>query len=197
MPAGEIGLVIAQVGAPLPVGAKSAVYKPEFSDFSDVAKFLDGGGEKGVQRPVLPPGTLAPIHPVAFLVIISDEVYGEPVSTELVGNSVGALGPESFGLSPTVSVSRRSARPRAGIRWGSSTPWMVIRYHDMLVIQQGEVAVIKSYVGLPTADTRGTDFEFGSIVEPGHQGIWSEPLRTGKYPLNPHCYGAVVFPRAS
>ena len=28
IPAGQIGVVIAQVGAPLPVGAKSAVYKP-------------------------------------------------------------------------------------------------------------------------------------------------------------------------
>ena len=65
VPAGGIGLVIAQVGAPLPVGAKSALYKTEFGDFSNVTTFLDAGGQKGVQRPVLPPGTLAPIHPVA------------------------------------------------------------------------------------------------------------------------------------
>ena len=30
VPAGEIGVVIAQVGQPLPIGAKSAVYKNEF-----------------------------------------------------------------------------------------------------------------------------------------------------------------------
>ena len=35
--------------------------------------------------------------------------------------------------------------------------------------------------GLPTEDTSGEEFKFGSIVKPGHQGIWSEPLRTGKY----------------
>ncbi len=273
VPAGEIGLVIAQVGAPLPVGAKSAVYKPEFGDFSDVRTFLDAGGQKGVQRPVLPPGTLAPIHPVAFLVIISDEVYGQPVSTELVGNSQGVLGPESFGLTPdslrVTSISSSEGRDQIGIIYalegdplpkgaiagrlgdyadieeleGQNTsipeivaallgnknelhnnyqdfqrfldnggriglqhdpllpgayllnPFLIrVELTDMLVIQQGEVAVIKSYVGLPTADTSGTDFKFGSIVEPGHQGIWSEPLRTGKYPLNPHCYGAVVVP---
>ena len=273
VPAGEIGLVIAQVGAPLPVGAKSAVYKPEFGDFSDVRTFLDAGGQKGVQRPVLPPGTLAPIHPVAFPVIISDEVYGQPVSTELVGNSQGVLGPESFGLTPdslrVTSISSSEGRDQIGIIYalegdplpkgaiagrlgdyadieeleGQNTsipeivaallgnknelhnnyqdfqrfldnggriglqhdpllpgayllnPFLIrVELTDMLVIQQGEVAVIKSYVGLPTADTSGTDFKFGSIVEPGHQGIWSEPLRTGKYPLNPHCYGAVVVP---
>ena len=64
----------------------------------------------------------------------------------------------------------------------------------MLVIEQGEVAVIKSYVGLPTEDTSGATFKFGSLVEPGHRGIWEEPLRTGKYPINPHIYKAEVVP---
>ncbi|MBL6854521.1 MAG: hypothetical protein ISQ86_14130 [Alphaproteobacteria bacterium] len=35
IPAGQIGVVIAQVGAPLPVGAKSAAYKPAFGNFQD------------------------------------------------------------------------------------------------------------------------------------------------------------------
>ena len=64
----------------------------------------------------------------------------------------------------------------------------------MLVVQQGQVAVIKAYVGLPTHDTSGTDFKFGTLVRPGHRGIWQEPLRTGKYPLNPRCYQAEIVP---
>jgi len=56
VPAGEIGVVIAQVGAPLPIGAKSAVYRSEFGNFSNVRGFLEHAGQKGVQRPVLPPG---------------------------------------------------------------------------------------------------------------------------------------------
>lgn len=54
--------------------------------------------------------------------------------------------------------------------------------------------MIKAYVGLPTQDTSGTDFKFGSLVRPGHRGIWEEPLRTGKYPLNPRCYQAEIVP---
>src|SRR5437870_4840496 len=69
VPGGEIGVVIAQVGAPLPIGAKSGVYRNEFGNFSNLAQFIELGGQKGVQRPVLPPGTLMPIHPVAFLVL--------------------------------------------------------------------------------------------------------------------------------
>ena len=36
VPAGQVGLVIAQVGAPTPIGAKSGAYKPEFGNFTDV-----------------------------------------------------------------------------------------------------------------------------------------------------------------
>src|SRR5690349_4742277 len=55
IPAGEIGVVIAQVGQPVPIGAKSAEFKPQFGNFSNLQGFVDGGGQKGVQRPVLPP----------------------------------------------------------------------------------------------------------------------------------------------
>src|SRR5207342_982671 len=84
VPAGEIGVVISQLGQPLRTGAKSAVYRPEFGNFTNLREFLTGGGQKGVQRPVLPPGTLIPVHPVAFLVLTSGQVYGLPVSPELV-----------------------------------------------------------------------------------------------------------------
>src|ERR1700674_1645284 len=83
VPAGQIGVVIAQVGRPLPIGAKSAVYKPEFGNFTDLMVFIEKGGQKGVQRPVLSPGTLAPIHPAAFLVITQPEVFGAPISSDL------------------------------------------------------------------------------------------------------------------
>src|SRR5205823_6620818 len=56
---------------------------------------------RGGRRPVLPPGSLVPMHPVAFLVITSREVYGVPVSTELaVTYRRGKPSPESFGLTP-------------------------------------------------------------------------------------------------
>lgn len=41
----------------------------------------------------------------------------------------------------------------------------------MLVVEQGQVAVVKSYVGLPTEDTSGKEFKFGSLVRSGHRGI--------------------------
>jgi regulator of protease activity HflC (stomatin/prohibitin superfamily) len=281
VPAGEIGVVIAQVGDPLPIGAKSAVYKPELANFSNLHSFVEQGGQKGVQRPVLPPGTLVPIHPVAFLVLTAQSVYGLPVSPDLADQSKArTLSPASFGLSsdqlrvvviapdiggidlvgvvtalegeplPSGDIASRLggfddvAAIEASNAGGSTTttdaqlidlllgskntlhnnyqdfqkfldaggkiglqhdpllygayllnPFLVrVDLVPMLVVNQGEVAVIKGFVGLPTADTSGEEFKFGSIVRPGHRGIWQEPLRTGKYAINPRVYAAEIVP---
>jgi regulator of protease activity HflC (stomatin/prohibitin superfamily) len=272
VPAGEIGVVISQIGQRLPTGAKSAVYRPEFGNFTDLRAFLGHGGQKGVQRPVLPPGTLVPIHPVAFLVVTATKAYGLPINRQMTGR--GPLSSESFGLTPqqlrvTVIapegdqdlvgiVTTLDGEPlppadiagriggfediealesqanvsdselieallgaknqlhnnyqdfqafldsggRIGLQhdpllYGAYllNPFLVrVEPARMLVVNQGEVAVIKSYVGLPTLDTSGPEFKFGSIVQPGHRGIWREALRTGKYPLNPRIYAAEKVP---
>ena len=281
VPAGELGVVIAQVGAPLPIGAKSAVYRKELRNFSDLRSFAEQGGQKGVQRPVLPPGTLVPIHPVAFLVVTKSRVYGLPVSPELRAKAAknARLTSEAVGLHPQqLELVRIEPQPRGkdgatmdvvGIvttyegdplpsgdiasrlggfadvekmeQAGASdaeiievllgnknrmhnnyqdfqafldngghiglqhdpllygayalNPFLVsVELVPMLVVQQGQVAVIKAYVGLATQDTSGAEFKFGSLVRPGHRGIWEEPLRTGKYPMNPRCYEAEVVP---
>jgi uncharacterized membrane protein YqiK len=274
VPAGEIGVVIAQVGAALPIGAKSAHYQPAFGDFADLDAFL-AGGEKGVQRPVLPPGTLVPVHPVAFIVITSREVFGVPVAPELAALAGrDGLSPQSFGLVPEqlqvviiapqgvedviglvttlegtplekgaiasrlggfADIAELEADPEttdaqlidtllaskndlhnnyqdfqafldAGGRIGLQhdpllygayllNPFLVrVQLVPMLVVNQGEVAVVKGFVGLPTLDTSGAEFKFGSIVRPGHRGIWQEPLRTGKYAINPRVYAAEIVP---
>jgi regulator of protease activity HflC (stomatin/prohibitin superfamily) len=283
VPAGEIGVVIAQVGAPLPIGAKSALFKKEFGNFTDLEGFITSGGQKGVQRPVLPPGTMIPIHPVAFLVITKNEVYGLPVSPEMkeMADTDGRLYPASFGLSeqhldlvrispmphgegeelidmvgivttyegdplPSGAIASRlgafadieamevkgasdlelielllgsknnlhnnyqdfqaflDSGGKIGLQhdpllYGAYAlnPFLVgVELVPMLVVEQGQVAVIKAYVGLSTVDTSGVEFKFGSLVRPGHRGIWQEPLRTGKYPINPRVYQAEVVPTA-
>jgi uncharacterized membrane protein YqiK len=279
VPAGEIGVVVAQIGNPLPVGAKSAESKGDIRSISDVRSFLELGGQKGVQRQVLPPGTLLPIHPVGFLVITREQVFGLPVSPEHGRRQL--LGCESFGLAPEqllVTIIQpmqtqdgKMVRDMCGIvtalegqplpsgaiasRLGEFddvhrleedgrsdaeiietligsknnlhnnyqdfdaflknggriglqhdtllygayvlNPFLVrVEMVPMLVVNQGEVAVVKAYVGLPTQDTSGPQFKFGSIVRPGHRGIWQEPLRTGKYAINPRCYEPEIVPTA-
>src|SRR5215467_13373683 len=283
VPAGEIGVVIAQVGSPLPIGAKSAVYKKEFGNFSDLRNFVQAGGQKGVQRPVLPPGSLVPIHPVGFLVATRSRVHGEPISPELCAKMGrgGELTPAALGLrSEHLELVRIEPQPRGkdgstvdvvGIvttyegdplpsgdiasRLGgfadvakmetdnandaqiieallgsknnlhnnyqdfqaflehgghiglqhdpllygayALNPFLVsVEFVPMLIIKQGQVGVIKAYVGLATEDTSGAEFKYGSLVRPGQRGVWQEPLRTGKYPLNPRCYEPEIVPTA-
>ena len=277
VPAGQIGVVIAQVGKPTPIGAKSARYDPAFGNFADLRSFVAKNGEKGVQRPVLSPGTLAPIHPLAFLVITKPQVFGVPVSSEYKKLATGGrLDFRAFGLEDwQLDVTRIAPKPtgdsgkvvdmigvvtaldgeplpagaiasrlgefkdvseleaKAGVTdfelmsliLGSKNdqhnnyqdfqrflqaggkiglqhdpllygaynlnPFLIrVEQVPMLVVEQGQVAVIKAYVGLPTQDTSGANFKFGSLVRPGHQGIWQEALRTGKYPINPRIYDA-------
>jgi hypothetical protein len=279
VPAGQIGVVIAQVGEPTPIGAKSGEYKPEFGNFTDLTTFVTKGGQKGVQRPVLSPGTLAPIHPAAFLVITKPHVFGVPVSDDYrrLVHAESGLTFRTFGLEEIqLEVTRISPKPSdggkvvdmigvvttqegeplpagaiasrlggfadveelekkdsttdpqlMGLILGSKNnlhnnyqdfqkflsaggkiglqhdpllygaynlnPFLVrVEQVPMLVVEQGQVAVIKAYVGLPTQDTSGAGFKFGSLVRPGHQGIWQEAVRTGKYPINPRIYDAKV-----
>ena len=285
IPAGQIGVVIAQAGQALPIGAKSAVYKTEFGNFQDLEGFVAKGGQKGVQRPVLPPGTVVPIHPVGFLVITKTRVYGVPVAEEYayLAKLTGKFGPQSFGLSPEqlnvvriqpqkfqdddgkgkiidmigiVTTLDGAPLPKGAIanRLGdyddivelerkpdtkdsdlveamlsvkndvhnnyqdfqtflehggriglqhdpllygayNLNPFLVaVELVPMLVINQGEVAVVKAYIGLATEDTSGAEFKFGALVRPGHRGIWQEPLRTGKYAVNPRCYSIEIVP---
>jgi hypothetical protein len=282
VPAGQIGVVIAQVGAPLPIGAKSAVYKQEFGNFTDLKLLVENGGQKGVQRPVLSPGTLAPIHPVGFLVLTRDRAYGIPIAPDLKKLAdKGPITPGAFGLRPdqlqVIRIEPKEAKTgentadtvgivtlfegqplppgsiasrlgdfsdietleragaddaelsekvlgsqneahnnyqdfqafldnggRIGLQYDpllygayNMNPFLVsVELVPMLVVEQGEVAVVKSYVGLGAQDTTGEGFKFGSLVRPGHRGIWQEPLRTGKYPINPHCYQAEIVPTA-
>ena len=54
VPAGQIGLVIAQIGQPLPIGAKSAVYTHGFGNFTDLNAFVEGvAGPGGLSGAVI------------------------------------------------------------------------------------------------------------------------------------------------
>jgi len=275
IPVGQIGIVISQIGGPIPVGAKSALYRQQHGDYTDIEAFLANGGQKGVQRPVLRPGTVAPIHPVAFLVLTADCLYGLPISEEVAGNHrdllrqlslepaqlyvtriepqehdgkvvdiVGIVTTGEGGPLPSTDIAgriggfadiveleaQRADRNLVVERVLASKNGLHDNYQDyqafldnggcmglqhdpllygvynlnpylvhverviMRVIDQGQVGVVKAYVGLPTEDTSGENFKFGSLVNPGHRGIWNEPLRTGKYALNPRCYQIEVVP---
>ena len=280
VPAGEIGVVIAQVGAAAADRRQErASTSPSSATSPTLETFIDGGGQKGVQRPVLAAGHAAADPPRrvhgASRRARSTACRCRPSCRNARAATGGVLRPESFGLTPEqlqvvviapagpqdmvgivttlegepLAVGRHRQPPRrlrrhrgdgAGREHGQDSeiievllgikndlhnnyqdfqqfldagghiglqhdpllygayllnPFLVrVEMVPMLVVNQGEVAVIKAYVGLPTLDTSGAEFKFGSIVRPGHRGIWQEPLRTGKYPINPRVYAAEIVP---
>ena len=242
VPPDHIGLVIAQVGTALPTGAKSALYRPEFGSFADVRTLPRRAAASAASSArCCRPGTTAPIHPIGFVVITSDRVFGKMVS-ESTRAAVEPGRPERpqghphhaagrhrhrrrghHARGPAVGRHRqphrrvrrrhRRWRARAAARRSRSSrpcsaskndlhdnyqdyqafldnggciglqhdpllygsyllnPFLVkVELREMLVVRQGEVAVIKAYVGLPTEDTSGEEFKFGSIVQAGPPG---------------------------
>jgi len=281
------GLVIAQVGEPLPIGSRVAISKPEFGDYEDVKAFLSNGGQKGKQSKVLRPGVYR-VHPVAFLVLTSDRVYGNPMDPALSkkGVTVADFGLDAENLKPVVIKAealevtgdeghgdprkrgdggRKFAINKMGVvtshegpalqggqlacrlgGWddvlkvenpkdrinlilssqntqhlayqdfaaflaaGGQTglqhdvltegtyylnPWLVrVEQLPVLHVLEGEVAVVKSKVGAVDTDISGADFKFGSIVMPGHRGLWCEAIRTGSWLINTRCYETTIVP---
>ncbi len=272
IPADEIGLVIAQIGGARDQGWKTGIYRKEFGQFTDIEAFLKNGGQKGMQRYVLAPGELLPIHPVAFLVLTSTRLYGLPVMREyqeaLLKN--GDVDLSKFGLTKDdfklvtvpadqIGIVRTQEGPalpddaiacrlggfadiasletdepssdmtvierllssqnakhnnyqdyQAFLENGGCLglqhdpllcgqyalhPMLVkVEFVQMLSVDQGQAAVIKSFVGRPPEDVSGKEFQYGTIVRPGRRGLWKEALRTGKYPLNTHIYSPIKVP---
>ena len=62
------------------------------------------------------------------------------------------------------------------------------------VIEVGHVGVVISYTGETGADTSGTDYRHGELVERGSRGVWSEPLLPGKYAFNTYAGKLVTVP---
>jgi hypothetical protein len=261
--------LVSQIGEQKPIGAKTAIYKTEFGNFTDLQACITAGMQKGVQRPVLTPGSLLPLHPIAFLVITQDRVYGKAISPDLVSSNKSNLSYEDFGLKKeqlalaqipkghAAIIKTQDGDPLSGTdiagrlgdfedvrkmeSKGDSDPEIIQKIfstsntkhqnyqdyqafldnggkmglqHDlvlsgtyawnpflidyepieMLVVSQGQVAVIKAFVGLPTEDTSGESFKYGSLVRPGHKGIWQTALGPNTWPINPLCYQWEIVP---
>jgi uncharacterized membrane protein YqiK len=79
---GKIAYVFARDGASLGASQVLAANDTEDkSDFQDVRKFLEGGGQKGPQRKILREGTYA-INTTQFAIITDERVYGHALSQQ-------------------------------------------------------------------------------------------------------------------
>ncbi len=221
VPSGEIGLIVANAGTPIPP-AHILGRVVECSDYQDARAFLKGGGEKGRQRGILTAGTYR-INTALFSVLTPataaelgmhpDELRVYQVAPDMVGivttlDGVPIEGGEIAG--PVIpehdnfqDVQRfLDAGGRRGLQeqillsgsWNLN-PWFVrVEQVPMTEVPIGHVGVVISFVGKPATDVSGSDFMHGNLVDVGHKGIWITPLYPGRQPLNTHIMRVELVP---
>lgn len=211
VPQGEIALIVAADGASNP--PERILGKIiDCDNFQDARKFLTQGGEKGRQMGFLTAGTYR-INTALFKVIVAANATAHDMSPEqlrvysVASDKVGIVTtldgvPISGGeiAGPVIQGHDNfqngqkflDGRGRRGLQeqillsgsWNLN-PWFVsVEQVPMTEIPIGYVGVVISFVGKAQEDVSGAAFTHGNLVNPGHKGVWVEPLYPGKHPLN-------------
>ncbi|MDB5887528.1 MAG: band 7 protein [Rhodocyclales bacterium] len=211
IPPGKIGIVEARDGKPLSSGRVIA-RQVNCDAYQDANAFFIGGGERGPQMEVIPPGTYR-INPMMFDVQMAEVVdipdnkigivttrEGAPLVTgEIAGAEVAGhnmfQNPQQFcdnggnkGLQEQVLLAGRYfINPR----------FATIEIVDMVEVPIANVGVVIAYVGREGHDVTGEAFRHGNLVSRGEKGVWVDPLDPGKYPINPYTHKVSTVPTAN
>ena len=211
VPQGQIALVLAADGRPTPAERILGRVVP-CDHYQDARKFLENGGEKGRQMSVLTAGVYR-INTALFTIITSKNaaqngmypdqmaVYsvesdqvgivmtldGIPIDEgEIAGPVIPSHDNYQNGQQFLDNGGRRGLQEQVLLSgsWNLN-PWFVhVEQVPMTQIPIGHVGIVISYVGRPHEDVSGAGFKHGNLVEPGHKGVWVEPLYPGKHPIN-------------
>ena len=208
---GEIGVVVAADGAPIPA-ERVLGREVECAKFQNAEAFLRGGGERGRQLAILGAGAYR-IHPVLFQVItpataakhgmdplslhvlqvppdrvgIVTALDGRPIATgDLAGPQV--KGHDSFQSGQRFVAAGGCRGLQEEVLLSGSynlNPWLAkVELIPLTEIPIGHVGVVVSYVGGEHLDVTGDSFTHGDLVERGRKGVWVEALLPGKHPIN-------------
>src|SRR5262245_59388087 len=211
VPQGEIALVVANDGAPIPPG-RILGRVVDCERYQDARRFFANGGEKGRQLGVLTTGSYR-INTFAFDVITASDVAAHGMSARQL--AVYTVEPDRVGIVTTLDgtpiAEGEIAGPvvpghdsfqnaqrfldgggRRGLQeqvllsgsWNLN-PWFVrVEQVPMTEIPIGHVGVVISFVGKAHEDVSGESFKHGDLVNAGHKGVWVTPLYPGKHPVN-------------
>jgi uncharacterized membrane protein YqiK len=211
IPPGQVGVVEARDGKPLPSG-RIIARQVDCDSYQDGQAFLAGGGERGPQMGLVTPGTYR-INPQLFDLKLANIVdvpenkvgivttkEGEPLATgEIAGAEVTGhnmfQNPQAFvanggckGLQEQVLLAGRYfINPR----------FATVEIVDMAEVPIAHVGVVIAYVGKEGHDVTGDTFRHGNLVSKGEKGVWVDPLDPGKYPINPYTHKVINVPTAN
>jgi len=211
IPQGKLGVVEAHDGKPLPIG-RVVAKGVDCDSYQDAHAFFEGGGERGPQVKVIPPGNYR-VNPILFDVKLYDVVdipenqigvvttkEGAPLPTgEIAGGEISGHNmfqdPDKFianggfkGLQEQVLLAGRYfLNPR----------FVTVAIVEMSTVPIANVGVVIAYVGREGKDVTGETFKHGNLVSKGEKGVCVDPLDPGKYPINPHTHKVVNVPTAN
>lgn len=211
VPPGEVALVVAADGRPIPTERVLAKDVP-CDCFQDAEAFLSAGGERGRQLAILTSGSYR-INPALFTIVTASQarlydmkpedlaVYRvSPDRVGIVTTLDGRSIPDGDLAGPMVEGHDSFQRAQKFINAGGCrglqeevllsgswnlNPWFVrVEQVPLTEIPIGYVGVVVSYVGEEHLDVSGDTFTHGDLVERGRKGVWVEPLLPGKHPVN-------------
>jgi uncharacterized membrane protein YqiK len=205
---GHVGVVTAIDGEPIPPGRILGRHV-ECNSFQDVTAFMRGGGQRGPQASVLPPGEYR--IQSEFFTIEDHPALDIPtgkvaIVTTMDGMALGTgeiAGPEIPGHESYQDADAFiSGGGRRGLQEQVMMPgrryvnplFVSTELVDMTDVPIGCVGVIISYVGDVGVDQTGAEFTHGNIVKKGQRGVWENPLDPGRYPINPKIMSVEIVP---
>ncbi|MCX6715206.1 MAG: SPFH domain-containing protein [Candidatus Uhrbacteria bacterium] len=213
IPEKKLGLVQAHDGASLKGGAVIAKHV-ECDAFQNARQFLEGGGQRGPQISIIPPGTYR-VNTQLFRVTlcdamkIADGTVG--IVTALAGKSLDTGKGEIAG--PIVPGHDSFQNGQAFIDAGGCKGLQeevilagLYYYNPMLIgvemnplteVALAHVGVVTAFVGEVGEDLTGTEFKHANLFAKGKRGVWKDPMDPGRYPINPHTHRIESVPTAS
>jgi uncharacterized membrane protein YqiK len=206
-----VGVVEARDGHPLTDGHVLG-RRVQCGSFQDARRFLEGGGERGPQMTVIPPGTYR-INTALFTVQaakvldIPDNMLGIVTTKEGRPLAAGEIasrpvpGHNSFqdaqafidagggkGLQEQVILAGRYfINPR----------FATVEIKETTIVPIANVGVVIAYVGNEGKDVTGDAFKHGNLVNKGEKGVWIDPMDPGKYPINLYTHRVEIVPTAN
>lgn len=208
IPEGMVGVVRSKDGKPMDMGRVLAA-SVQCDRFQSARAFLTGGGQRGPQLDIIPPGTYR-INTALFEVGMKDALQVQQNKVCIVTTLEGAPLPTGEIAGREVDghnlFQNADAFVKAGGFKGLQTQVMLAgtyyinplfiktEFVDLTVVPIGQVGVVVAYVGEEGRDRTGAEFTHGNIVGKGQKGVWIEPLDPGRYPINPFTHKVELVP---
>jgi uncharacterized membrane protein YqiK len=206
-----IGIVDARDGHPLKDGRVLA-RRVDCNSFQDARAFLEGGGERGPQMTVIPPGTyrintaLFAVQSVKVLDIPDNMVgivttkEGRPLPAgEIASQPVPGHNSFQDGQAFVDAGGGKGLQEQVILagRYFINPRFATVEVKDTTIVAIANVGVVIAYVGREGKDVTGEAFKHGNLVTKGEKGVWVEPLDPGKYPINPYTHRVEIVPTAN